>query len=99
MRGDLEAFAGISADTQAFVDDTSVTSIVDIPRVEPDLAQKWARTVTAALNAPRPGGRQLRADVIHDVDLSSLKIIIIGSPGDTLKLLGLVQVWSVQLRP
>lgn len=99
VRSDLETFAGVSADAHAFVDDTSVTSIVDIPRVEPDLAQKWARTVTAALNAPRPGGRPLRADVIYDTDRSLLKIIIVGGPHETLKLLGLVQVWLDQLRP
>jgi excisionase family DNA binding protein len=98
VRSDLETFAGVSADAHAFVDDTSVTSIVDIPRVEQLLAQKWARTVTAALNAPRAGGRPLRADVIYDTDRSFLKIIIVGGPDDTVKLLGLIQVWLAQLR-
>jgi excisionase family DNA binding protein len=98
-RGDLEAFAGIPADAHAFVDDTSATSIIDIPRVGPELAQKWARTVTGALNARRPGGRPLRADVIYDVDRSHLKLVIVGSPGETLKLLRLVEVWLDQLRP
>ncbi len=98
VRSDLEAFAGVPADTHAFVDDTSVTSIIDIPRVEPDLAQKWARTETAALKAPRPDGRPLRTDVIYDADRSLLKIIIVGGPDETVKLLGLIQVWLAQLR-
>jgi excisionase family DNA binding protein len=98
VRGDLETFAGVAADTHAFVDDTSVTSIIDIPRVEPDLAQKWARTATPALNAPRGGGRPLRADVIYDADRPLLKIIIVGGPDETVKLLGLIQVWLAQLR-
>ncbi len=99
VRGDLEAFAGIPADTPAFIDQTSVTSIVDIPRVDPDVAQKWARTVTGALNADRPRGRPLRAEVIYDVERSLLRIVIVGAPGETLTLLSLVQVWLGQLRP
>ena len=44
VRGDLEVFADIPADTPAFIHETSVTSIVDIPRVDPD----WRR------NRPEP---------------------------------------------
>jgi hypothetical protein len=76
-----------------------VTCIVDIPGVGADLAQTWARTLTGALMA-RPGdGPPLRADVAYEPERAHLKIIVVGSPVDTLGLLALIKVWLEQLRP
>ena len=42
----------------------SVTSIIDIPEVEADLARRWSRTVSAALTGRRGDRPPLRAEVI-----------------------------------
>lgn len=96
LRSDLEAFAGIPERTATVAGDPWITSIVDIPEVRPELAQKWARTVTNALNARRPGP-PLRADVIYDPDRNHLKIILVGPPGDVINLMNLIRVWLEQL--
>jgi len=98
LRSDLEAFAGVPARTVAAAGDPSITAIVDLPDVGPELAQTWARTVTAVLNA-RPPGPPLRADVIYDPDRNHLKIVIVGPPGDVVDLLSLVRAWMGQLQP
>jgi excisionase family DNA binding protein len=99
-RADLDALAGLPPRPAPAPADAWVTSIVDVPGVGPAHAQKWARSVTAALNAkPRGGGGAMRVDVVHEPERSHLKIILTGSPGDAARLLGLVQVWVEQLRP
>lgn len=99
-RADLDALAGIPASPSPTPADAWATSIVDVPGVGPELAQKWARTVTSALNArKRTGGPQMRVDVVYEPERSHLKIVFVGSPGDAARLLGLVPVWLEQLRP
>ena len=99
-RADLDALAGIPPRPAPTPAEAWTTSIVDVPGVGPELAQKWARTVTSALNArTRAGGGAVRADVVYEVERSHLKIVVVGSPGDAARLLGLVQVWCEQLRP
>jgi excisionase family DNA binding protein len=98
-RADLDALAGLPPRAEQTPADAWVTSIVDVPGVGPELAQKWARSVTAALNTKqRGGGGTMRVDVVHEPERSHLKIVLTGSPGDAARLLGLVQVWSEQLR-
>jgi excisionase family DNA binding protein len=98
-RADLDALAGLPPRAEPAPADAWTTSIVDVPGVGPDLAKKWARTVTAALNAkPRGGGAPMRVEVVHEPERSHLKIVMVGSPGDTARLLGLVAVWLEQLR-
>ena len=96
QRADLDAFAGVPAQPATAPSDATVTSIVDIPGVEATLAQKWARSVTNALNA-KPQGAPFRADVVYEPERSHLKIIIVGSPGDTANLMGLIRIWVEQL--
>jgi excisionase family DNA binding protein len=97
LRSDLEAFAGIPANT-APTEGASVTSIVEIPDVSPELARKWARTVANALQA-KPAGSAMQAQVIHEPEHARVKIILVGAPGDTVNLLSLIRVWIEQLRP
>ena len=93
-RADLDALAGVAAPPPST--DATVTSIVDIPDVEAALAQKWARSVTNALNA-KPVGPPFRADVVYEPERAHLKIIIVGSVGATANLMGLIRVWLDQL--
>jgi len=97
LRTDLEAFAGLPTRAAAAGGDPWITSIVDIPNIWPEMAQKWARTVTNALNARPAGGPPLRADVIYEPDRSHLKIIVVGPPGDVVNLMNLIRVWLDQL--
>jgi len=99
LRSDLDAFAGIPARAAAAADAPWITSIVDLPDVPPDMAQKWARTVTNALNARPAGGPPLRADVIYEPERAHLKIIVVGPPGDVVNLMNLIRVWLEQLSP
>jgi excisionase family DNA binding protein len=99
-RADLDALAGLPTPPAPTPADAWATSIVDVPGVGPELAQKWGRAVTSALHAkPRGGGGTLRVDVVHEPERSHLKIIVVGAPGDTARLLGLFPVWLEQLRP
>jgi hypothetical protein len=40
----------------------------------------------------------MRADVTYEPDRSLLKIILIGTPRDTINLLSLIQIWLERLR-
>ncbi len=97
LRSDLDAFSGVPARAAAASGEPWVTTIVDIPSVWPEMAQKWARTVTNALNARTPGGPPLRAEVIYEPERSHLKIIVVGPPGDVVNLMNLIRVWIEQL--
>jgi excisionase family DNA binding protein len=99
LRSDLETFAGVPPRATTGGSASSITTIVDIPDIGSDSAQKWARTVTAALNARPPGGPLLRAEVIHEPERSHLKIIVVGAPGDVVNLMNLIRVWLEQLSP
>jgi excisionase family DNA binding protein len=97
LRADLAALAGLPAPAEPPASLASVTSIVDIPGVGPDLARAWAKTVTAATDAKPRNGVSLRAEVIYDPDRSHLKIVVVGGAADTVNLLSLIQVWLDQL--
>jgi excisionase family DNA binding protein len=99
LASDLDAFSGVPARPAAAGEGAWITTIVDIPDLGPEMAQKWARTVTNALNARPPGGPPLRADVIHEPDRGHLKIIVTGPPGDVVNLMNLIRVWLEQLSP
>ena len=97
LRADIEALAGQPAPAERSSDDAWVTCIVDIPGTGPELAQKWARTLPAVLQGRRGGGPPLRADVIYEPDRSHLKIVVVGSPNDTVELMLVIRAWLDQL--
>ena len=97
-RADLEALAGLPPAPAAALT-PSVTSIIDIPEVEADLARRWSRTVSAALAGRRGDRPPLRAEVIHDPERAALKIVMVGAPEDAADFLALVRIWIGQLRP
>jgi excisionase family DNA binding protein len=99
LRSDLDTFAGVSPRSSTAANSASITTIVDIPSIGPETAQKWARTVTAALNSRPRGGPLLRAEVIYEPERSHLKIIVVGAPGDVINLMNLTRVWLEQFSP
>jgi excisionase family DNA binding protein len=97
-RSDLHALAGLPAQNEIAAPSPSVTSIIDIPGVDPALARKWASTVTSALNARSKDGPPMRAEILYESERSHLKIIVVGAPSDSVNLLSMIRIWLEQLR-
>jgi len=76
----------------------TVTCVLDLPGVGPELAKKWATVVPSALNTRSTESTgYMRADVIYDPERSHLKVVVIGPPADAIPLLRVMQVWIEQL--
>jgi hypothetical protein len=56
------------------------------------MAQKWARTIPAALNS-RFGHGGMRAEVVYEPARAHLKIVLVGAPEETETLLGMIRAW------
>ena len=93
---DLDALAGEPQGAPAAAP-ARVTAVVDLPEVGPELAQRWATSVTGALGGPPDGRAPIRVEVVHDPQERRLKILIVGGAREVSGLLGLVQVLSGQL--
>jgi excisionase family DNA binding protein len=72
--------------------DARVTSIVDLPDVAPDLAERMARTLPAARTAQTAHADAMTIEVIYDPPRRHLKVLIVGSPGDTAAMLKMIEV-------
>lgn len=93
LRSDLNAFAGLPPRPATPAGAARATAVVDVPDVDPDLAQRLMSRLPASLKARGDGEPAVRADVIYDPDQRQLKIIILATPADAGTLLKLVQVW------
>jgi len=93
LRSDLEGLAGVALPATA-PPEAYVTSIVDIPEVAPETAQKWSLAITNALNARANRTPPLRADAIYELERAHFRVVIVGAPGDTANLLGLIRMWT-----
>ena len=93
VSADLDAFAGVPAEMTIAAEAAWVTAIVDVPGVEADVARAWAIKIPAALKGRSPEDGPMRADVTYDSERRHLKVILVGPPGDTSKLLGAIGLW------
>ena len=89
LRSEMEAMAGMSQAPDLKV--ARVTSIVDIPDADAELAQKLARMLPSLRL-----GREARPDpmslsVAYDEALKHLKIVIVGSVEDTAAMLQVIR--------
>jgi excisionase family DNA binding protein len=91
LRSDLEAMTGVLTG-RADRAGVRVTSVVDIEGVDPERAQRIARQLTAARMSQTAHPDPMNLDLAHDPVRRSLKVIIVGSPGDTAAMLQLVGV-------
>jgi excisionase family DNA binding protein len=98
LRADLEALAGVPLNAESAIGEATVTCIVDVQDVGPELAQKWARQLPAALQAKPAGAAALRADIVYQPERAHLKVILVGAPAETADVLMLIRVWLAQLR-
>ena len=71
-----------------------VTSIVDLAGVAPDTAQRLARMLPAARAGQEAHAEPMTLEVIYDPPRRQLKVLIVGSPGDTAAMLKMIDVLS-----
>lgn len=95
LRSDLEAF-GIPMASQT--PRLRVTSIVDIPDVTPQEAQRLAALATSLRMGNEARPEQMNINVAHDPIQRQLKIILVGAAGDVAGLLRMIEVWLEQQR-
>jgi excisionase family DNA binding protein len=90
-RGVLEtAFRG-ALEKRTARSDTRVTSIVDLSDIAPDLAERMARMLPAARTGQTAHADAMTLEVIYDPPRRHLKVLIVGSPGDTAAMLKMVE--------
>jgi hypothetical protein len=68
-----------------------VTSIIDIPDVGAEAAQRLARVLPAVRMGRQAHPDPMSLDVIYDAATRSLKVVIVGSPADTAAMLKMVE--------
>ncbi|HLZ74735.1 helix-turn-helix domain-containing protein [Phenylobacterium sp.] len=71
-----------------------VTSIVDLPGVEPQAAERLARMLPAARTGQTAHPEPMSLDVAYDPVTRNLKVIVVGSPADTAAMLKMIDVLS-----
>ncbi|HEX3363578.1 helix-turn-helix domain-containing protein [Phenylobacterium sp.] len=74
--------------------DARVTSIIDLPDIAPDVAERMARMLPAARAGQAAHADAMTLEVIYDPPRRHLKVLIVGSPGDTAAMLKMVEVLS-----
>ncbi|RKS70795.1 excisionase family DNA binding protein [Actinomadura pelletieri DSM 43383] len=67
-----------------------VSSIVQVEGVDRLAADRLGTLVLAAVNTGGNSGRQLRVQVVHDVERSRMKFVILGGAADTADVLRLL---------
>lgn len=92
LRSDLEAFGGARPGSSSAAV-ARVTSIVDIPGVDAELARRLATHLPAARLSAEAHPDPMNITVAHDPARSHLKVVIVGSPADTAAMLKLLQVY------
>lgn len=93
-RSDLGAFAGVPEAAAPSSTRPSLTSIFEIPGVEPATAQRWMTVVMAMLKGRPAGSAPMRAEVVYEEARSLVKIVVVGPPEDALPLLEFVRRWG-----
>jgi len=89
LRSDLDAMTGAVRGEAPSA--ARVTSIVDIPDVSPEVADRLARLLPSARLGQQAHVDPMSLDVAYDTARSHLKVVIVGSPMDTSAMLRIVQ--------
>jgi len=91
FRGAIEAYRGV-LEKRGARPEPRVTSIVDLSDVAPELAERMARMLPAARTSQTAHADPMNIEVIYDPARRHLKVLIVGSPGDTAAMLKMVDV-------
>lgn len=89
LRSEMEAMTGATPSQQPTT--FRVTSIVDMPGVSAEFAQRLARQITSARMGREQQPDPMHIDVAYDPDRRHLKVVIVGSPNDTASMLQVLQ--------
>lgn len=93
LRSELEAMTGVLP-AKAPTASARVTSIVDLPEIGPEQAQRMARQLPALRLSHEPHSDPMSLDVAYDPARQHLKIVIVGSIEDTSVVLKMIQVMA-----
>ncbi|MBP2471299.1 excisionase family DNA binding protein [Crossiella equi] len=96
-RADLEAFTGSTAapparETAVRHRRAEVTSVVQVDAISFELMGKLSGMLTGSLQGRDPSEVPVRVQTFYDEQRASLRIVLIGPPGDIGKLLELTEV-------
>lgn len=93
LRSDLEAMTGVrpSSAPRARL---RVTSVVDVPGLDAESAQRLSRQLTAARTASQAHAEPMSLDIAHDPIERRVKVILVGSPADTAAMLQLLDAFA-----
>ncbi|MBQ1093622.1 helix-turn-helix domain-containing protein [Streptomyces sp. B93] len=94
---DVEAFTGLPLPTTAREPAVrhrrvEVSSIVEIDAVDTGTAHRIATLLTAAPAGRDAGGPPLRVETVYDEERARMKVIVLGGPADTARLLEYVSM-------
>jgi excisionase family DNA binding protein len=89
LRSEMEAMTGHEPRERPSA--ARVTSIVDLPDVGPEQAQRFARLLPSARMGQETPPDPMSIDVAYDPPRNHLKVVIVGSPADTSAMLQIVQ--------
>ena len=92
LRSDMEAMTGVVLGPVAKA--PRVTSIVDMDDVPPDLAQRLGRMLPSLRMGREARPDPMSLNVVYDEAHRHLKIVIVGSPGDTSAILAMIKTFT-----
>ena len=92
LRSDMEAMTGVVLGPVAKA--PRVTSIVDMDDVSPDLAQRLGRMLPSLRMGREARPDPMSLNVVYDEAHRHLKIVIVGSPGDTSAILSMIKTFT-----
>jgi len=92
LRSDMEAMTGVVLGPVAKA--PRVTSIVDMDDVSPDLAQRLGRMLPSLRMGREARPDPMSLNVVYDEAHRHLKIVIVGSPGDTSAILAMIKTFT-----
>ncbi|WP_235863864.1 helix-turn-helix domain-containing protein [Saccharopolyspora kobensis] len=90
-RSDLEAFTGQQAPVPTAAVSVEVSSIVQVDGVDRRSADRLGTLVLAGVNSAREASRPLRVQTVYDEERHRLKVVVLGSAGDTAEVLRLLE--------
>jgi excisionase family DNA binding protein len=91
-RGDLDVFSGIARGGAAPLQRVKTTCIVDIPDIGIERAQRLATFLQSAALTGSAETPTLSLQTAFDRASAAMKLVLIGSPSDVARLLGMIEL-------
>jgi excisionase family DNA binding protein len=98
LRSDLESFAGVAAGARPSPANARVTTVIDVEPLDADACERLASLLNAAVMADAARADPVHISTAYDPAAERLKIVVIGTPSDSARLLQLVQLQLEHMR-